>query len=175
MTKSILFAASVVAIGSLGWLVGNAAEDKKKDKDERSAKKLAAEEIALAERAISLGMEGFRASRIRLSDAQVERWSLRRIDALKAADASDKDLQKAREAHRELMKSLEKLAESLFKSAQAAEIDYLEAKYARLEADRQLGKYDEDGDSEEGDEGDKKKQEKQDKKPREKDRARKGE
>ncbi len=163
MAKSILFAVSFVVVGSLGWLVGHAAEDEKEAEGDRAAKKLAAEQIALAERAISLGMEGFRASRIRLSDAQVERWSLRRIDALKAANAGDKDIQNAREAHRDLMKTLEKLAESLFKSAQAAEIDYLDAQYARLEADRQLGKYDvadDDRDSER-----EKKDTKQDKRP----------
>lgn len=149
MLKPVVLIASLVVAGSLGWLAGHAAEEKEKEEGEthKNNKELAAEELALADRAIELGMEGFRASRIRLSDAQVERWSLRRIAALEAAGAKAEYIHKARVAHRDLMKSLEKLAESLFKSAQAAEIDYLEAKYARLEADRQLRE--EDGDNDE--------------------------
>lgn len=139
MTRPLVFAGSFVAAGLLGWLVAFAADDKKKDDEKDEVKKRAAEQLALAEQAVSLGMEGFRASRIRLADAQVERWSLRRIAALKSGGASKKDLHRARQAHLDLMKQLEKLAESLYKSSQAAEIDFLEAKYARLEAERQLG------------------------------------
>lgn len=137
MTRPFAFTASFVAVGLLGWLAAFAADDKKDDEKDQ-AKKRAAEQLALAEQAVSLGMEGFRASRIRLSDAQVERWSIRRIEAFKTGGASQKDIQRAREAHLDLMKKLEKLAESLYKSSQAAEIDFLEAKYARLEAERQL-------------------------------------
>lgn len=143
MTRSFAFVLSFVAIGLAGWIAAFAAGDKK-DEEKDKAKKRAAEQVALAEQAVTLGMEGFRASRIRLSDAQVERWSLRRIAALKAGGASGDDLHQAREAHLEVMKKLEKLAESLYKSSQAAEIDFLEAKYARLEAERRL---DEDEDS----------------------------
>jgi hypothetical protein len=138
MTRPCALITSFIAVGLMSWIVAWAADDKKDDSKDK-AKKRAAEQVSLAEQAVALGMEGFRASRVRLSDAQVERWSLRRITALKAGGASDDDLRKARETHLDLMKKLEKLAESLYKSAQAAEIDYLEAKYARLEAERMLG------------------------------------
>lgn len=138
MAKPFAFAVSFVAAGLLGWLLAFAADNDKKDDEKDEVKKRAAEQFALAEQAVSLGMEGFRASRIRLSEAQVERWSLRRIAALKAGGAGEKDVRQARESHLELMKKLEKLAEALYKSAQAAEIDLLEAKYARIEAERAL-------------------------------------
>ncbi|MGH7134146.1 MAG: hypothetical protein ACREHD_00310 [Pirellulales bacterium] len=138
MTRLFAFTTSLIVVGLLGWIAASAADDKKDDAKDK-AKKRSAEQVSLAEQAVALGMEGFRASRIRLSDAQVERWSLRRIAALKAGGASHDDLHKARETHLDLMKKLEKLAESLYKSGQAAQIDYLEAKYARLEAERMLG------------------------------------
>lgn len=138
LTRPLAFTASFIAVGLLGWLVAFAADDQKKDDEKDEGKKRASEQFALAEQAVALGLEGFRASRIRLSDAQVERWSLRRIEALKTGGASQEDIHKAREAHLDLMKKLEKLAESLYKSTQAAEIDLLEARYARLEAERRL-------------------------------------
>jgi hypothetical protein len=152
MSRLSVLTASLVAATLLGWMVGVLADDKEKKDGPDDAKKRAAEQLALAEQAVSLGIEGFRASRIRLSDAQVERWSLRRIDALKAGGASDEDLHKARLAHRDLMKKLEKLAESLLKSSNAAELDLLEARYARLEAERLLA--DDERESDEADDDD---------------------
>lgn len=151
MLKPFAFVASLMVVGSLGWLTGYAADDKEKEEGEthKTKKEMAAEELAIADRAVELGLEGFRSSRIRLSDAQVEQWSLRRIAALEAGGAKDEDVHKARVAHRDLMKSLEKLAKSLFSSAQAAELDYLEARYARIEADRQLRQGDDDDDDDE--------------------------
>lgn len=149
MSKPFLMA-SLILVGSLSWL-GYAADDKEKQEGEthKTRKELAAEELAIATRAVEVGLEGFRSMRIRLSDAQVERWSLRRIAAIEAGGGKDEDLHKARVAHRDLMKTLEKLAKSLFNSAQAAELDYLEARYARVEADRQLREEGDDEDEEE--------------------------
>ncbi|HET6882561.1 MAG TPA: hypothetical protein VFI31_20510 [Pirellulales bacterium] len=153
MSRPSRVVACFVGIVSLGWMFVLSADDKKKEESDGKGdrKQRAADQLALAEQAVALGMEGFRASRIRLSDAQVERWSLRRIDALKADGASDKDLHKARLAHRDLMEKLEKLAESLFKSSNAAELDLLEARYARLEAERQLAADDDESDDDEDD------------------------
>jgi hypothetical protein len=136
-----LFFTSIFVAGSLGWLAGHAAESSDDEKDDdRSVEELAQDQVKLADEAIRAAWEAFRASRVNLAAARVDRWSLRRVEALRETGASHKKMVDAWKLHRDQMEALSKLAKSHYKDGRATLLDYLEAQYALTEAKRELAK-----------------------------------
>lgn len=151
------FFVSILLAGSLGWLAGHAAESDDEKDDDRSPKELAQDEVKLADEAIRAAWEAFRAGRVNLAGARVDRWSLRRVESLRETGASHKKLVDAWQLHRDQMEALSKLAKSHYKSGQATLLDHLEAQYALSHAKRELAKAqanDKDGENDEDDEDD---------------------
>lgn len=150
-TPSAIFVSIIVA-GSLGWLAGHAAESDDEKVDDRSPRQLAQEEVKLTEEATRAAWEAFRAGRVDLAGARVDRWSLRRVESLRETGASHKKMIDAWQLHRDQMEALSKLAKSHYKSGQATLLDYLEAQYALTHAKRELAKAqadDKNGDTDE--------------------------
>jgi hypothetical protein len=77
---------------------------------------------------------------VNLAAARVDRWSLRRVEALRETGASHKKMVDAWKLHRDQMEALSKLAKSHYKDGRATLLDYLEAQYALTEAKRELAK-----------------------------------
>lgn len=134
------FFVSIILAGSLGWLAGHAAESDDEKVDDRSPKELAQEEVKLTDEATRAAWEAFRAGRVDLAGARVDRWSLRRVESLRETGASHKKMIDAWQLHRDQMEALSKLAKSHYKSGQATLLDYLEAQYALTHAKRELAK-----------------------------------
>lgn len=130
----------IILSASLGWLAGHAAESDDEHDDDRSPKELARDEVKLADEAIRAAWEAFRAGRVNLAGARVDRWSLRRVESLRETGASSKKLVAAWQLHRDQMEALAKLAKSHYDSGQATLLDHLEAQYALTHAKRELAK-----------------------------------